>query len=616
MVRRLRIAVLSASGYAPVGSGAPTPGTHRQLDAVIRRHLPAATATLLAEPRPSADGTQVAWYANLAGQPVRLDALPLAEQSAARERLATRLAALDGLATRLRRDEPALAARLDEALRYPGDENVYVVGGEPVLTFWGHQTVGRPPLGPPVVQPAPARAAVADGGSVPPGDERVLVEPVARRGGLRTLGMTLMALLLLAGAGYGLWRALGWGWWWPPWGPDYARLLADAQSEQAALATELATLEQSLDERVAGCVADASLAAARTEGARLEGVASVLEERVTAGLELCGVRGQLASAEADARRLEEAFAAARGRLTSELDECRVAAAEKQKAADKAKADAEVARRAEAKRQEEAKRKDEAVAKAPASDEPAEKPPARPTETAKKEPTKRPDGLPPCPGERTAEEAPDVALVLDASGSMAFPADAASAEIERQMRNVGGPAGILGSILLGQMGGGPSRLEQAKKGVNNVVRSLPNDVDVGMTVLRRCPNAESLGFFSPSERGRLLGSVNALQPTQGTPLAQGLRGAGQMVDGVSREGVIVVISDGEDSCGGDPCGTARALKMQKPNLTINVVDIIGNGAGACMAAATGGRVISPDSGLEFEKAIRAAAEQAMKPAHCP
>jgi Mg-chelatase subunit ChlD len=138
----------------------------------------------------------------------------------------------------------------------------------------------------------------------------------------------------------------------------------------------------------------------------------------------------------------------------------------------------------------------------------------------------------------------------------------------------------------------------------------------MTVLRRCPNAESLGFFSPSERGRLLGSVNALQPTQGTPLAQGLRGAGQMVDGVSREGVIVVISDGEDSCGGDPCGTARALKMQKPNLTINVVDIIGNGAGACMAAATGGRVISPDSGLEFEKAIRAAAEQAMKPAHCP
>ena len=57
-------------------------------------------------------------------------------------------------------------------------------------------------------------------------------------------------------------------------------------------------------------------------------------------------------------------------------------------------------------------------------------------------------------------------------------------------------------------------------------------------------------------------------------------------------------------------------MRKPNLTINVVDIMGNGAGACMAAVTGGRVISPDSGLEFEKAIRAAAEQAMKPAYCP
>src|SRR5512134_1552343 len=113
MARRLRIAVLDASGYAPMGGVAPTAASHGELDAVIRRHLPAVTATLLAEPRPSADGTQVAWYSDLAGQPVRLDALPPAEQAAARERLATRLAALDGLATRMRSDAPAVGARLE-----------------------------------------------------------------------------------------------------------------------------------------------------------------------------------------------------------------------------------------------------------------------------------------------------------------------------------------------------------------------------------------------------------------------------------------------------------------------------------------------------------------------
>jgi len=620
MARRLRIAVLQASGLAPLGPTAPTPATLRALDALVRRHLPAVTATLFAEPRPSADGREVAWYSDLAGQPVPLASLPGAEQAAAREKLATRLAALAGLAGRLRAQAPAEAARLDDALRYPGDDHVYVVGGEPVLTFWGHQAIGRPPLGPP--EPVAPVAPLAT--TEPAVPEAVAVEARRRSGGGgRRLALALLLLLALGAGGYGLWRALGWGWWWPPWGPDYARLVADAETDEAALAAEVAALEQALAARVTGCLAGDALARARTEGARLEGAASVLEARMSAALELCGPRGALAAAEADARALAAALAAARAQLESKLDDCRVAA-ERQKAAER-KADA--AKAAEAKRVAEARKRDaEKLAKAKTPESPKttpsstppktpEKAPSEPAKTAKA-PTTRPDGLPPCPGERTAEEAPDVALVLDASGSMAFPANAASAEIERQMRNVGGPVGILGSILLGQAGISPSRLEQAKKGVTNVVRSLPNDVDVGMTVLRRCPNAESLGFFSPAERGRLLASVNALQPTQGTPLAQGLRGAGQMVDGVDAEGVIVVISDGEDSCGGDPCAAARQLKMQKPKLTINVVDIIGNGAGACMAAATGGKIISPDSGLEFEKAIRAAAQQAMKPAHCP
>src|SRR5262249_30905200 len=161
-------------------------------------------------------------------------------------------------------------------------------------------------------------------------------------------GMTLLALLLLAGAGYGVWRALGWGWWWPPWGPDYARLVADAEREQTQLTTELAALRQSLGGRRARRLAHGPLAAGRAQGARVEGAASVLEDRMAAALELCGVRGQLAAAEADRHQLESALAATRDRLSDKLDACRVAAAEKQ---EKQKAE-EAARKAEAKRKEE------------------------------------------------------------------------------------------------------------------------------------------------------------------------------------------------------------------------------------------------------------------------
>lgn len=209
----------------------------------------------------------------------------------------------------------------------------------------------------------------------------------------------------------------------------------------------------------------------------------------------------------------------------------------------------------------------------------------------------------------------MAIVLDASGSMAFPASASAAQIQKQLGNIGGLPGLLGSIIL-QQSAGPSRLDEAKKGVTNVARSLPDDVDIGMAVLQRCPRADNLGFYSGAERNKFYSRVQALRPQQGTPLAQGIEEAGRMVDGVNAPGVIVVISDGEDSCGGDPCAAARALKAQKPNIKINVVDILGNGAGKCVAKVTGGQVLTPEDGLAFENTIRKATQEAIKPAHCP
>ena len=75
--------------------------------------------------------------------------------------------------------------------------------------------------------------------------------------------------------------------------------------------------------------------------------------------------------------------------------------------------------------------------------------------------------------------------------------------------------------------------------------MPNDVDVGLVTLQRCPSANSEGFFSGAERSRLYARVNAIWPMQGTPLAQGILQAGQMVDGVKAPAVMVVISDGDD-----------------------------------------------------------------------
>ncbi|MGB1026430.1 MAG: VWA domain-containing protein, partial [Rhodospirillaceae bacterium] len=76
-------------------------------------------------------------------------------------------------------------------------------------------------------------------------------------------------------------------------------------------------------------------------------------------------------------------------------------------------------------------------------------------------------------------------------------------------------------------------------------------------------------------------------------------------------VLVVVSDGEDTCGANPCAAARAAKAAKPNLTINVIDLSdGNSGGVlqCIASAGGGRVFTPQSASQMNQAAQAATGQ--------
>lgn len=607
MVRQLRIARLDASGFVPtLGDGVASADLHRRLDALIRRHLPEVTASLLAEPAPAADGRMIEWYSDLAGQPVPLTALTSHAYEKARDVLNERLKSLAALADRLPRLDPAaadLAGPLRQALTYPGEESVYVIGGQPVIVFWGHQRQGAVP--PPTATPAAGAEPAAEGAAtVPP------VAAVAATAGRRRLWpLGLLALLALVGlAGYGLVASDLVRW--PPWGPDYAALLAAAKDEERSLAMRMKELETSLREAREVCAVQARLAAARAGEEPMRQRLDALNAELTAQRELCPLKEQLRAATDEGAALTRTLQSVEGSLAKALAECKRKAelARKKTLAEQRRAEAERRKAEQAARQAE----EEAKRQAEAERQPAVKPPVEQPRTPP--PAK---GLPPCPGERTPEEAPDVAIVIDSSGSMGFPASMTNtdvrSEIARQiMQGVFGPAA--GMVM--PRHSGPSRLEEAKKGVNNVVRSLPGDVDVGLVVLKRCPMADNLGFFSPSQRGALTRQVDALRPMQGTPLAQGIAQAGSMVDGVKAPGVIVVISDGEDSCGGDPCQAARALKAAKPKVIINVVDIVGSNAARCVAQVTGGQILTPEDGLAFEKTIRKATTEALKPPHCP
>lgn len=229
---------------------------------------------------------------------------------------------------------------------------------------------------------------------------------------------------------------------------------------------------------------------------------------------------------------------------------------------------------------------------PVKEKPKETP--KPQEEAKTAPEPTPTPAPPQeakavpvekPGCRTQfppGEEPEVIIVVDASGSMG----------------------------MGGWFGGSSRMDRAKSSIDHVVRGLPDPITIGLIEFTNCNNVRRDKFYTSPQRPALLSEVNKLTPQQGTPLAGSIKRAGDIAS-QDAESVIVLVTDGDDSCGGDPCAEARAIKARKPKVKINIVDVSDGSQSSvlrCVANATGGQVLKPNSAMDMDKSLQRATGQ--------
>ena len=65
-------------------------------------------------------------------------------------------------------------------------------------------------------------------------------------------------------------------------------------------------------------------------------------------------------------------------------------------------------------------------------------------------------------------------------------------------------------------------------------------------------------------------VNALVPAGKTPLTSGVEQAAEALNFRSKPGVVVVVTDGEETCGRSPCELAKQLHLTAARLTIHVI----------------------------------------------
>jgi Ca-activated chloride channel family protein len=190
--------------------------------------------------------------------------------------------------------------------------------------------------------------------------------------------------------------------------------------------------------------------------------------------------------------------------------------------------------------------------------------------------------------QSVEDAAQVLIILDASGSMSEP-----------------------------LGDGTSKMAAAKQAIANLVQTLPAGVMVGLrvyagtgmgSVLSPCSNTRLLVPIRAGGHSAIVPALAGVQPSGPTPISNTLVVATRgdfPLKGKKKN--IILVSDGEETCSANPCPVVLDLLRKEPLLHI---DVIGFGALndntlrqlRCVAASTFGKLKQAQSAKDLRQQL--------------
>jgi hypothetical protein len=133
--------------------------------------------------------------------------------------------------------------------------------------------------------------------------------------------------------------------------------------------------------------------------------------------------------------------------------------------------------------------------------------------------------------------------------------------------------------------GKSRMDIAKESMAKYVTSLDDDKYLSVVAYghkgnntqagkaESCSGIEELYYMGAVDDQVVAGKINKLTPNGWTPITGALQKASQILQKNSMPGVqkhIVLLSDGEETCGGDPVAVAKQLSAD--GITIDVIGL--------------------------------------------
>ncbi|QTD56909.1 vWA domain-containing protein [Parasphingorhabdus cellanae] len=173
-------------------------------------------------------------------------------------------------------------------------------------------------------------------------------------------------------------------------------------------------------------------------------------------------------------------------------------------------------------------------------------------------------------------------------------------------------------------GNQTKMEAAKAAAIDYTSSLSDDVEVGLIAFghrgnnsesgkeKSCSAVETVYAVGGVDKQRVAAALTEFDATGWTPLGSAIESAGRSFKPSNIPGgqVVYVVSDGKETCGGDPISAARKLHRSDVQAVVNIIgfDLAASDREQLKAVATagGGEFLEVDTPSELKLRLREAA----------
>ncbi len=177
-------------------------------------------------------------------------------------------------------------------------------------------------------------------------------------------------------------------------------------------------------------------------------------------------------------------------------------------------------------------------------------------------------------------------VLTLSMSISSPVFAKASTVKKHNKDVRVTILLDASGSMARKVEGERKFDLAKQEVFKFAQSLPKDAKIRMSLFgsegnnknsgkaQSCEVIRGVYGVQPYEKDSFENSLNGLGPNGWTPIARALEHAKQTDEQLNNgtKHIVYLITDGEETCGGDPVKVAKELHNSKGSTVVNVIGL--------------------------------------------